>query len=269
MTGERKGSMSECGDEMEKTFQTLAEEMIRRYACGLLDEAWLLERLRQEWRAAPCGAKPEIRALEWFAQGLCSQVLCEACRSSETSRRDLGFENLKFYLEEVLARAFKSTWWWTDDLKAETLQQTLVEIFNVLRRGTEGPSQPAAFLKWARVILFRQLSRCFRQVQRADWLSLDAQDEAVLSTLVDEDDVDPLDTVLHIEFQEELKKVISTLKNEQYREVLLKTFLAGLEESELAANWQVRVRDIYLWRCRALQALRKQPGVVQALRQLA
>lgn len=261
--------MNEWSDEMECALRELVGHMAMGCARGLFDEAWLIEQVQRAWRLAPRGAKPDSQALAWIAQGLCNQVLCEACRSREVDLRDLAFERLRDYLEEALARAGRVTGRWMDDLKAEALQQTMVEIFAALRRDGGGPEQPAAFLKWARVILFRQLSRCLRQGPRADWLSLEAQDELALTELADESEADPLDAILRDELREELKKAISTLKNPHYRDVLLQIFFAGLEERELAARWQVRVRDIYTWRFRALRALRGRPEIAQALRQLA
>ena len=261
--------MIEISDEMERALGDLAEQAIGCCARGLLSDAWLVEQLRQAWRQAPREAKPDSRELAWLAQSLCSQALCEACRSPEVRRRDLAFEHLRSYLEGVLAQSGKTVWWWTDELRAEALQQTMVEIFNGLRRASGGLEQPAAFLKWARVILLRQFSRCLRENWRADWLSLDAQEEPVLAALTDEGEEDPLHAVLRDELREELKKAISSLKNPHYRDVLLQTVFSGLEESELAARWQVRVQDIYIWRFRALQTLRRQPELVQALRQLA
>lgn len=261
--------MNDWTDEMESVLCELVGQVVQGYARGLLAETWLMEQLRHAWHLAPCEAKPDRQALAWIAQGFYGQALCEACRAREVGMRDLAFEHLRDYLEGVLARAGRAAWGWTDDLRAEAIQQTMVEIFTALRRTGGGPEQPAAFLKWARVILFRQFSRLLRQGQRVDWLSLEAQDEPALASLADECETDPLDTILRDELREELKKAIAALKNPHYRDVLLQIFFAGLEERELAARWQVRVSDIYTWRFRALQALRKKPEIAQALRQLA
>lgn len=250
--------MNERKDEVQRMLAELAGRMIERYARGLLTVDWLFERLMQSWCEQTAGEEGASCSLEMLARSLCSQVLYTACRSSEASVRDLAFENLRGYLGDVLARMGGNAEHGAE-IRSEAVQQALIEIFQSVCKKKGGPENPAAFLKWARVILLRQLSRCKHQSWRADWLSLEAQDEPVLAELVDETSPDPLDTLLQDELRIELRKAISTLRNVRYQAVLLETFFGGREEQELAALWQVRVKDIYLWRFRALQALRKQP----------
>lgn len=258
--------MQETKNRVQCALNELAERMIRRYVRGLVVEDWLVERLMQAWQqSGSAEEEPDWRALELLALSLCSQALCEACSSSDAGDRELGFENLRRSMEEMLSRAAGSACLQMGDLRADVLQQTSLEILRILQRQGGGPDRPAAFLKWVRVILFRQLSQYLRQAERGNWLSLEMQPESMLETLVDWRDTDPLDAVLRTELQGDLKEAILALKNPQYRQVLLDTYFAEIEERELAANWQVRVQDIYLWRCRALKALRKQEG----LRQLA
>ncbi len=242
----------------------LAQRAIQRYARGLVDVDWLYEQLA---RAASEGSGEATlsRSLEMLARGLCSGALCAACLSSEERVRERGFENLRNYLGEVLAHTVVGMGWRAEEVRAETLQQAMVEIFKSLRKQNGGPVQPAAFLKWARVILFRQLARCRRQVEDTDGLSLEEQAELTLAKLIDRANTDPLEALLRSERLHELKRTIASMRNPQYRAVLLHIFFRGLEERELAALWRVRVRDISLWRCRALKALRRQPGIQQLL----
>jgi RNA polymerase sigma factor (sigma-70 family) len=156
----------------------------------------------------------------------------------------------------------------TEGLEAEVLQQTLVEIWESLHRGA-GPAEPAAFLKWSRVILFRQAGHFLDRSRSTLSLSLEAQPEGELEALLDAHQPDPLEVFLEEERQQELQQAIGTLKNPHYQQVLLSTCFVGLEESELAARWKVRPQDIYLWRFRAIQALRKQEALVQRFRQYA
>lgn len=258
--------MHEYTAENGKTLRDLAERTIQHYARGLLTVDCLAERLIQAWQAKPLEERSDTRSLEMLARSLCSQALYEGCLSSEARVRELAFENLKKYLEGVLARTGGAVWWSTSDLRADALQQTLVEILQSLRGNKGGPEQPTAFLKWSRVILWRQLSHYRRREPPVSLLSLEDQSEPVLAELLDEKDADPLDAILRLERREELKKAIASLRNPHYREVLLKTFFAGLEERELATLWQVPVADIYLWRCRALKALRKQPALEKVWR---
>ncbi len=67
------------------------------------------------------------------------------------------------------------------------------------------------------------------------------------------------------ELQRILKHAILSLRNPRYRQVLIGIFLAGMEEHELASSMGVPVQDIYLWRHRALKALRSNQEVVEAL----
>jgi RNA polymerase sigma factor (sigma-70 family) len=242
----------------------LAQRAIQRYARGLVDVDWLYEQLA---RAASEGSGEATlaRSLEMLARGLCSGALCAACLSSEERVRERGFENLRNYLSEVLAHTVVGVRWKAEEVRAETLQQAMVEIFKSLRKQNGGPAQPAAFLKWARVILFRQLARSRSQVEDTDGLSFEDQAEPTLASLVDRANTDPLEALLRSERLLELKRTIASMRNPQYRAVLLHLFFQGLEERELAVLWRVRVRDISLWRCRALKALRRQPGIQQLL----
>jgi DNA-directed RNA polymerase specialized sigma24 family protein len=58
------------------------------------------------------------------------------------------------------------------------------------------------------------------------------------------------------------------MRNLRYRQVLIYTYIVGVDESEQARRLQVRVQDIYLWRHRALKALRSKPELIQGLRSL-
>jgi RNA polymerase sigma factor (sigma-70 family) len=242
----------------------LAQRAIQRYARGLIDVDWLYEQLA---RAASEGksAATLSHSLEMVACALCSGALCAACLSGEERIRERGFENLRNYLSEVLAHTGVGMGWRAEEIRAETLQQAMVEIFKSLHKRNGGPMQPAAFLKWARVILFRQLARCRRQVEGTGEHSLEDQAEPTLARLVDRANADPLEAYLRRERLGELRQTIASMRNPQYRAVLFHIFFRGLEERELAALWHVRVRDISLWRCRALKVLRKQAGIQQFL----
>lgn len=238
----------------------LAQRAIQRYARDLISVDWLYEQLA---RAVPSAASGEIHSLELFAHGLCIRALYEACLSQEERAREQGFEHLRNYLAMVLARALVGVSCGAEELRAETLQQTMLEIVKSLRTQSGGPGEPAAFLKWARVILFRQLSRCRQRARNERESSLEEQAESVCAVLVDHAHTDPLESVLLSEQVQELRRAIAAMRNPQYRAVLINIFFVGLEERELAARWRVRVCDISLWRCRALKALRKQAGLLQ------
>lgn len=239
----------------------IAQRAIQRYARDLVSSEWLYEQLVSALASA-AGALASGKSLELLACGLCSRALCEACLSKEEGVRERGFGHLRNYLATVLVRSRRG-FYLSEYLQAEILQQAMLEIFKSLQKQAGGPGEPAAFLKWARVILDRQIFRCLQQARDESEPSLEEQSEPVLATLVAHANTDPLESVLRGEQIQELRRAIAAMRNPQYRAVLINLFFAGLEERELAALWQVRVRDISLWRCRALKALRKQPGFPQ------
>ncbi len=240
----------------------VAEKAIERYARGLLkvDELVILV-MKENQQNGEEESEQEERVFKRLALRFCSQALCEGCLSSEPAIRERAFENLWSYLEGVLARITSRTE--TGALTSDVIQQTMVEILGSFRRRGAGPDRTESFLKWARVILVRQLSLYRRREYREDWSSLDMQPESVLEEIVDWKMLDPLQRVINEESRTELHSAVASLKNPYYRRVLASTYFAERGERELAEDWQVRVQDIYLWRFRALKALRKQPRVVR------
>src|SRR3954469_19650657 len=122
--------------------------MSGRYGQELVDRETLLAYLEVRVQAGV----EEQRELEVAALAFYSQALYEACLSSEEVRRNHGFSHLQRYLESVLAGKAG-----LELVRAEVLQQTLYEVWNTLHMGGTVLSQPTAFLRWAQVILSRQL----------------------------------------------------------------------------------------------------------------
>ncbi len=148
----------------------------------------------------------------------------------------------------------------------DVLNQTLVELHQALLRTTSaGPDDPAAFLKWTQTIVLRQAHTFLQKNRREQHISLDNQPEGFMEQFVDSNNADPQEQVVRKELQETLKNAILSLKNPRYRDVLLCTYLAGIDEGELASRLGVQVQDVYMWRHRALKALRSKPEVMQAL----
>jgi RNA polymerase sigma factor (sigma-70 family) len=149
----------------------------------------------------------------------------------------------------------------------DVLQQTLSDLLLALnRKPPTGPSDPAAFLKYAQTILIRNACAYVKKARSELHQSLEAQPEILVEQIVDKRNEDPQEQVLRSELQHVLKNAILSLRNPRYRQVLIFTYLAGMDESELACHLQVRVQDVYLWRHRAIKALRSRPEVMQALR---
>jgi RNA polymerase sigma factor (sigma-70 family) len=225
--------------------------------------------MKQEWEERRIGDDmPSQELLVRMAQRICSRELCAAWCSPEQERRDRAFENLRRYLGNSLRQmSFTKALELHPDEMEDVLQQTLSNLLLALNRNPPaGPSDPAAFLKWTQTILIRTVYACLQKARSEPCLSLEAQPQTFVEQLVDSRNEDPQVQVLQRELQHTLKNAILSLRNPRYRQVLICTYLAGMDESELACLLQVQVQDVYLWRHRAIKALRSRPEVMQALR---
>lgn len=261
--------MIERDCDMEQSIRKVAYRAIQLYTQGILTVEVLAERVMQEWKVRHMEEdKPMHALLTRMAQRVCSRELYVACCSPEQERRNLAFDNLRRYLENSLRRTFyaKALELHTN-LVEDILHQTLSNLCLALSRDPPaGPGDPAAFLKWTQTILIRDAYSFFKKAQSEACVSLDAQPGYFVEQLIDEHNQDPQEQALQQELQQVLKNAILSLKNPRYRQVLIYTYLAGMDESELAYILHVQVQDVYLWRHRALKALRSKPEVMQALR---
>ncbi|HEX6477683.1 MAG TPA: sigma-70 family RNA polymerase sigma factor [Ktedonobacteraceae bacterium] len=206
--------------------------------------------------------------LKRIAQRICSRKLCAAWRSTEQEQRELAFANLRRYLEFSLQHSrYGSLLTQYTNAIDDVLHQALADLHVALvGKEAAGPDDPAAFLKWTQTIALRHAYAFLQKCQREQYVSLDNQPEGFTEQFVDSNNADPQEEVLRKELQQVLKNAILSLSNPRYRDVLIYTYLAGISESELAAHLGVQVQDIYMWRHRALKALRSKPEVGQALR---
>jgi RNA polymerase sigma factor (sigma-70 family) len=267
----KEQEMSEQGDDLQAKIRAVAEKAVQAYAQGLLSLEALAERISAEWQKVRKGDEPPPREVLWrIAQRICSYELYHAWRSSDITMRNHAFYNLRQYLEQLLARSrYVSTLRDYAHAVEDVVHQTL-EI--LLQHGNPGPNDPAAFLKWTQTILIRQ-ARTYQQKSQLDpCVSLDSQTELFHEQLVNNsnntDTHDPLERVLLHELREALGRAILSMRNPRYRLVLIYTFLAGVDEDEMARRLGVPVQDIYLWRHRALKALRRNPEIISILRSL-
>ncbi len=261
--------MFEQGDDLEHRICNAATRAIQRYAQGILSVEVLAERIMQEWEARRIGDdKPSQELLARMAQRICSLELYAAWCSPEQELCDLAFENLGRYLENSLRQiSFAKRLELHPNEMEDVLQQTLSKLFLALNRNpAAGPDDPATFLKWTQTILIRNAYAHLQKARSEPRLSLEAQPETFIEQLIDRRNEDPQEQVLQRELQDALKNAILSLRNPRYRQVLICTYLAGMDESELACHLQVQVQDVYLWRHRAIKALRSRPEVMQALR---
>lgn len=248
----------------------VAEEIIDLYS-GIISQQTLVERLSVEWATQPDGAgKLAPALLKRMALGLCSQVTCEAWRSGEPDRRERAFEVMRGYLHRKLLRTrytdiFQRNPHALDDI----LSQTLETLYLMLKDdASAGPANPTAFLDWIHTILKRKVWAYVKKQQQDSSLSLDEQFEEFAEQWVDQRH-DPIDHVLREELRMALKKAILSLRNPRYKQVLWYSFLAGMDEGELASRLHVPAGKVALWKHRALKSLRSNKEVMQTLHSLA
>ncbi|HEY6411823.1 MAG TPA: sigma-70 family RNA polymerase sigma factor [Ktedonobacteraceae bacterium] len=148
----------------------------------------------------------------------------------------------------------------------DILQQVFEELLLAARRNPmAGPDDPASFLKYVQTAVFRHAQVYVDKRKRDAVLSLEEQEEQCVGMIADKQKHNPQQFAERNELHRILKDAILSLPNQRYRQVLLYTFLAGIEEHELACHLEVSVQEIYMWRYRALQALRNKPEIMQVL----
>lgn len=255
--------------DLEQCIHGAAELAIRRCAQGLLTVETLSARTREAWEKLPYQEDPPAqKLLNRIALRHCSRTLYQACCSPDAEARNCAFENLYHYLAQKLQYSpYAPSLVKHEGAAEDVLQQALAIVQNACAaHPTNGPDDPAAFLKWTMTILFRQAYAFITTTIQEPTVSLDAQYEVYLEKLEAQQDHDPEAQFDSQELQQTLRHAILSLSNERYRQVLIGTYLAGMDERELAILLGAQVQDIYLWRHRALKALRSNRKVVEALR---
>jgi RNA polymerase sigma factor (sigma-70 family) len=250
----------------------IAEEVASLYT-GIISPQALAEQLAREWEANVSSSRENASfLLKRIALGLCSRATCEAWRSCEPERCNRAFEVMRGYLRSMLLRTryadvFQRNPHAVDDILNQTLEVLYLMLTN---DASAGPTNPTAFLDWIHTILKRKIYAYLKKQKHLQdsSLSLEAQFEEFAERWEDESN-NPIDYVLHEELQQALKKAILTLRNPRYKQVLWYSFLAGMDEGELASRLHVPVGKIALWKHRALKTLRNNKEVMQMLRSLA
>jgi RNA polymerase sigma factor (sigma-70 family) len=138
----------------------------------------------------------------------------------------------------------------------------------VVHDSCAGPDDPAAFLKWVQTYLIHHASGYLKKCRRTPVISLDAQMELLTEQIVDKESSDPEKCVLYHELQQKLLAAILSLRSRRYQQVLIYTYIAGVDECELAQHLNVPLQTIHMWRFRALKALQRKPEIREALRPL-
>jgi len=261
--------MDEMSDELHARIRVVAAKAVRNYARGILTIDELAEQIFQEYQRLCHGSElPSHRVLTRIAQRVCSRALYVAWKSPQSEVRNYAFDNLRHYLNLLLRNsgyaAKLQQYAFADE---DVLHQTLEELYMaVIRNPLAGPDDPGAFLKWAQVALIRHAREYIQKSSENRSESLDARQETFVEQFVDEYNTDPQKNVLHQELHQALKDAILLIRNPRYRMVLLYTYLAEIDEHDLARDLQVDVQDIYMWRYRALQALRKNKDILLTLK---
>jgi RNA polymerase sigma factor (sigma-70 family) len=262
--------MIDSSESLYIEIRSVAEQMISRYARGIISVEELVKQIAKEWETRRIGTDRLPHAvLVRMAQRICSCALYTAWRSSDMHLRNCAFDNLRNYLEfSLLHCGYAPTLQSSENATEDVLHLTLEELCRILQHNGTGPDDPAAFLKWTRTILIRRAHVYLQKYKSEPCFSLDAHKEIYAEQFVDTREKDPHNYAEHKELHHTLKGAILSLRNSRYRQVLLCTFLGGMDESELAANLHVQVQDVYMWRHRALKALRENAELMQQLRSL-
>ena len=259
-----------CGDP-EQCIRNAAEMAIRRCAQGLISVEMLSAQVREEWKGLSYRQEEEQlcqKLLNRIALRYCSQALFQACCSLDADIRNCAFENLRRYLTRSLQHSpYTERLAQLEEAAEDLLQATLAILQkDCASHPARGPDDPAAFLKWTLTILDRQAYALVKKAEQEPAISLEAEYEVYGEGLKNPGGDDPEASFEMQELQQMLSNAILSLSNKRYRQVLFGTFLAGMDERELATLLGAQVQDVYLWRYRALKALRGNRKVVEALR---
>jgi len=258
-------------DDLEQYIRSAVELAIRRCAQGLASVETLSAQVWEEWQGLSYRQEqdqPDQKLLNRIALRYCSQALFRACCSLDADTRNCAFDNLRRYLTRSLQHSpYAERLAQLEDAAEDVIQTTLAILQkDCASRPARGPDDPAAFLKWALVILDRQAYALIKKADQEPAISLEAEYEVYGEELKNAGGDDPEASFEMQELQQMLSNAILSLSNERYRQVLYGTFLAGMDERELATLLGAQIQDVYLWRCRALKALRSNRKVVEALR---
>ena len=263
--------MSRLNDDVVSGVYAIAEQAVQQYAQGILSVSTLAMQIyREAEEQEGCENTPLQKVLKRAAQRICSRALYKAWCNSDSEIRNRAFDNLRRYLEwSLLHSSYAHSLQMYANALEDVLHQTL-EVLSTLatKKPCAGPDDPATFLKWTQTILIRQARVSLERYKHDTCVSLEEQAELFAEQFVDTRNGDPLDEVLLQEVQKTVVAALLSLRNPRYRQVLVASYVMGLEEQEVAQQLGVEVQDVYLWRHRALKALRRQSEVIRVLRAL-
>lgn len=206
--------------------------------------------------------------------------LYDACQSHDLRAREAAFRELGRLLYPIAWRRVK------DDprllpLAEDCTQEMLVTVWRQLEAG-RGPEQPESFVSWCATILVNKVREELRRLNPAPerrrskrialsrQVSLDepaAPGERALAETTP-DDAPDADTVLAYHEIRDLVREIQTIPevSEQSRIVLLRGFIDGWDDAELAEHLHTSKSNVHVIRCRDLAKLRVAPRFIERLR---
>ncbi|HLZ61920.1 MAG TPA: sigma-70 family RNA polymerase sigma factor [Ktedonosporobacter sp.] len=249
--------MNDLQNDVWLRVREVAEKASQLYAQGILTAVALQDCMLAELqRQSPLEGLLSYAVLMRLAQRICSRELCKAWHATDEEVRNRAFQNLRCHLERTLQHTqYGTDLQWYANAQEDVLHQTLETLHLMLIHNSQaGPDDPAAFLKWTQTILMRQAYAFLQKYRREACLSLEALPEPVVEQFVGDDT--PVEYVLSRELQQTLHAAILSVRNVHYQQVLIYTYLLGVDERELARLLHVQVQVIYLWHHRALKALR-------------
>jgi len=259
--------MIEQGIDLMSQIDKAAMQCIQNYVEGLLTLDVLRTYIVQEWwkrqERHPEKTEESYDLLLKLTLGICSSTLYAAWSSTDKNLRNLAYENMRRYLERSLRRCcYTNKLLQYSDAIDEVLNQTLFELFyNLERNPAARPKAPASFIRWTQVAALHQAHAfVYKRLNSRDD-SLEAEEESFSEHLIDERHPDPEEDVIARQLLQALKQAILSLSNPSYRQVLLSLYMEGIEEKELANILGVPAKEIYVWKFRALRALRKKPEI--------
>ncbi len=255
--------MEEIQHEKDDHISRIAVEMVEQYVEGLLSVTALKELMRYELRTEERSQQREEfieqRTYKRIAQRICSRALYTAWRSSNLY--------LRHYLGSILSRSSHVVQWpHTNQSLEDVLHETLETLYTQSKGENGGPDDPDCFLKWTQTVAVRQAYAFAEQTKHTHVLSFENNSELFSEQFVEKSE--PLKEVLIQELRDTLVHVLMTLRNIRYRQVLFYTYLLHLDGTEVAEKMGVSVQEVYIWRRRALIALRKLPEIIQLLKSI-
>ncbi|MCB0216024.1 MAG: sigma-70 family RNA polymerase sigma factor [Caldilineae bacterium] len=209
------------------------------------------------------------------------RALWAACRSAVEAERVAAYEQLGRLLYRLLwPRVRREPR--LQHLAEDCAQQALVKVWRQLEAG-RGPDDPERFLAWSGRIATNALLDALRRlepsarIQRSKRVALsqqlrldadaDAGGQPLAERLADPGAPDLEAGMAYAEIHALLGEIRSIASvSERSRTVLLRGFLEGWEDEELAEHLGTNKRNVHVIRCRDLAKLRQDAAYMRRLR---